>query len=85
MKRFPLIFLFFLNAINLSSQVIADTLLFEPFYNLVKKNHPVVKLAGLQLDRGSSAVMLAKGSFDPQAFSYLDKDRKSTRLNSSHT
>ena len=72
MKRFPLIFLFFLNAINLSSQVIADTLLFEPFYNLVKKNHPVVKLAGLQLDRGSSAVMLAKGSFDPQAFSYLD-------------
>jgi outer membrane protein TolC len=50
----------------------SDTLLFDSFFNLVKKNHPVVKLAGLQLDRGSATVMLSRGSFDPQAFSYID-------------
>lgn len=57
---------------EISGQINTDTLNFNSFFNLVKKNHPVVKLAGLQLVRGSSSVMLAKGSFDPQAFSYLD-------------
>ncbi|MFN5458998.1 MAG: TolC family protein [Bacteroidota bacterium] len=48
-----------------------DTLLFPDFFAIVKKNHPVVKMANLQPLRGSTNVMQAKGGFDPQSYSYL--------------
>lgn len=49
-----------------------DTLLFPDFFALVKKNHPVIKLANLQIQRGNASVLQARGSFDPQTYSYLD-------------
>ena len=66
-----LLMVFFTTTISSQSRK-PDTLLFPDFFSLVKKNHPVIKLAGLQTERGNASVMQAKGGFDPQSYSYLD-------------
>lgn len=60
-----------------SSQAQEDSTLFsyQDFYNLVIENHPVVKMAGLQIDFAAADLMMARGGFDPKVVS--DFDRKS--------
>lgn len=48
---------------------------YQDFYNLLIENHPVVKMAGLQVDYAAADLMMARGGFDPKVFS--DFDRKS--------
>jgi outer membrane protein TolC len=45
---------------------------FEEFRVLVNGNHPVARQADLQLRKGESAVLRAKGNFDPKISSTLD-------------
>jgi outer membrane protein TolC len=45
---------------------------FEEFRTLVNNNHPVARQADLQLRKGESAVLRAKGNFDPKLSSNFD-------------
>ena len=46
---------------------------FSDFLNLVKKYHPVVKQAELQIDIGKATVRQARGNFDPTVEAGVDK------------
>lgn len=48
---------------------------YQDFYNLLIENHPVVKMADLQIDFAAADLMMARGGFDPKVLS--DFDRKS--------
>lgn len=48
---------------------------YQDFYNLLIENHPVVKMADLQIDFAAADLLIARGGFDPKVYS--DFDRKS--------
>ncbi|MDP5121112.1 MAG: TolC family protein [Spirosomaceae bacterium] len=43
------------------------------FYGLVIQNHPVVKLAELEIDYAAAELMMARGAFDPKVMSTYDR------------
>lgn len=65
--------LMLLNCLNLKAQEQGDTLRFEPYLDLVKKNHPLAKQAGLQSAFAAARRKKAKGAFDPTIRSNWDE------------
>lgn len=51
----------------------AKLLNYVDFYGLVIQNHPVVKLADLEIDNATTELMQARGAFDPKLFSAFDR------------
>lgn len=51
-----------------------EVLSFQEFLGYVKKHHPVVRQAGLQLNFGEAELLKARGGFDPKI--EVDYDRK---------
>lgn len=51
-----------------------QTLLFEEYLGYVKKHHPLMKQANLQLSMGEAQLLKARGGFDPKV--EVDHDRK---------
>jgi outer membrane protein TolC len=56
----------------ISQQGIIDSLTFENFREMVLTNHPLMKVAGLNIDRAESNMRIARGSFDPKLAASLD-------------
>ncbi|MBT8185754.1 MAG: TolC family protein [Eudoraea sp.] len=70
-----LIFLVMLIIIPLNAQQIdSDVLGFREYLGYVKKYHPIVRQAQLQIDVGQANLMKARGGFDPKI--EVDYDRK---------
>ncbi|MCU0324964.1 MAG: TolC family protein [Spirosomaceae bacterium] len=55
------------------AQNIEKTLSYIDFYGLILKNHPVVKLANLEIDYAQTELLQAKGQFDPKLISGFDR------------
>lgn len=55
------------------AQNIEKTLTYTDFYGLILKNHPVVKLANLEIDYAQTELLQAKGQFDPKLTSGFDR------------
>lgn len=89
-----LLLIFFLLSLRVSAQL-TDSLVFDAFYTLVLKNHPVAKQAALLPEMAKSELRSARGAFDPilqtelrnkttkgdESYSYLQPQLKmATRL-----
>ncbi|SOE23625.1 Outer membrane protein TolC [Spirosomataceae bacterium TFI 002] len=61
-------------SISTNAQVADTTLLsYIDFYTLLIKNHPVVKMAGLEVDYAQADLLMARGGFDPKLESNFDR------------
>lgn len=69
----PKIILLLLISTNSNSQTLPKTLSYQDFYGLVIRNHPVVKLANLEIDDAQAELMQARGQFDPKIASQFDR------------
>jgi outer membrane protein TolC len=58
--------------VSASQSQIIDSLTFENFREMVLTNHPLMKVAKLNLDRANSNMMMARGAFDPKLAAGLD-------------
>jgi outer membrane protein TolC len=69
-KVFSLYFLIFLlfslNTNGQNNTVEGDSLSIQEFIGFVKKYHPVIRQAGLQLSEAQAKLMKARGAFDPK-------------------
>ena len=59
-------FLFSLDAKGQDNTVSGDSLSLQEFIGFVKKYHPVISQAGLQLSEAQAKLMKARGAFDPK-------------------
>lgn len=87
-KIFFLNILFLLLCCSLNAQVTDSVFTYNEFLGYVKKYHPVVKQADLEINRAQAALMMARGGFDPKIeVDYEEKMFKDTEyyslLNSS--
>lgn len=64
MKSILIGFLFF--SISLWSQNVTKELTYNEFLGYVKKYHPLVKSANLELNQAQANLMMARGGFDPK-------------------
>lgn len=71
-----IIFLLLSPFVAVAQNALSDsaTLTAEEFIHIVKKFHPVVKLANINIAKATAAVVIARGGFDPLA--YLNTDQK---------
>lgn len=79
---------FFLITVSGFSQFNAKELSFEEYLGFVKKFHPLVKTANLEISRAQANLMVSRGAFDPKIeIDYSKKEFKNTEyysiLNSS--
>lgn len=72
-KRFFLILLLYASQL-FSQEKPVEVLSFQEYLGYVKKHHPVVRQAGLQLNIGEAELLKARGGFDPKL--EVDYDRK---------
>ena len=52
-----------------------SVLRFEEYMGYVKKHHPMVKQAELQLNAGEATLLRARGGFDPKIEADLDRKK----------
>lgn len=71
MKRFYLIVFIF--TFKLFGQEIPKEFTYNEFLGYVKKFHPLVKIANLELNRAQANLMMARGGFDPKIEVDFDK------------
>ena len=71
MKRFYLILFIF--TFKCFGQEIPKEFTYNEFLGYVKKFHPLVKTANLELNRAQANLMMARGSFDPKIEVDFDK------------
>lgn len=88
MKFLAFILLLLSNFVVLSQNTTSEILTFDEYLGYVKKYHPVVKQANLQVSQAQAGIMAARGGFDPKLeVDYNTKQFKSkeyyTFLNSS--
>jgi len=73
-------FLFSFNSNGQNNTVSSDSLSLQEFVGFVKKYHPVIRQAGLQLSEAQAKLMKARGAFDPKLTGdYNRKDFDSKR------
>ena len=77
MKKLFLTLLFFTTL--LSAQEKSSEFTFNEFLGFVKKHHPMVKTANLELSRAQANLMAARGGFDPKI--EVDFDKKQFKNN----
>ena len=65
MKRILIAFLF-LSCTAFGQQIISKELTYNEFLGYVKKYHPLVKSANLELSEAQANLMMARGGFDPK-------------------
>ena len=46
---------------------------YDDYFDIVKSNHPVAKLADLQLQKGEATLLKSRGAFDPKIFTDASK------------
>uniref|UniRef100_UPI0037BEF70D TolC family protein n=1 Tax=Flavobacterium sp. TaxID=239 RepID=UPI0037BEF70D len=63
MKTFYLLFFFAVNFVN--AQVTRE-MSFNEYLAMVKKFHPLVKIADLEISQAQSNLLMARGAFDPK-------------------
>ena len=76
MKKFLLIFLLygtFLQAQNTTAVSPSNEFSYNEFLGYVKKYHPLVKNADLEITRAQANLMMARGGFDPKIEVDFDK------------
>lgn len=66
------IVLFYLSLCNANAQVTTNYLSFEEYLGIVKKYHPVVKIANLEISQAQATLLMARGAFDPKLISEFD-------------
>lgn len=86
--RWLFVFLLFHNSVIYSQDFNKEVLSYSEFLGYVKKYHPLVKQANLQISNAEAALMVARGGFDPKIeVDYNTKEFKGTEyyslLNSS--
>ncbi len=74
MKNWMLLMLFFKAWFLYPQEAPVEVLTFQEYLGYVKKYHPVVRQAGLQLNIGEAELLRARGGFDPKI--EVDYDRK---------
>jgi len=72
MKRLFYILLLFSTVIN-AQETVSKELSYNEFLGYVKKNHPLVKNAQLELNKAQAELMMARGSFDPKLEANYDQ------------
>ncbi|HQE35323.1 MAG TPA: TolC family protein, partial [Flavobacterium alvei] len=72
MKRLFYILLLFSTVIN-AQETVSRELSYNEFLGYVKKNHPLVKNAQLELNKAQAELMMARGSFDPKLEANYDQ------------
>ncbi|TDD93992.1 TolC family protein [Flavobacterium cellulosilyticum] len=72
MKRLLYFFLFFALGMN-GQETVSHELTYNEFLGYVKKYHPLVKNANLELNKAQANLMAARGSFDPKIEVDFDK------------
>ena len=63
MKTFYLLFFF---AVNFVSAQITSEMSFNEYLGMVKKFHPLVKIADLEISQAQANLLMARGAFDPK-------------------
>ena len=83
MKKFLLIFLLygtFLQAQNTTAVSPSNEFSYNEFLGYVKKYHPLVKNADLEITRAQANLMMARGGFDPKI--EVDLTKSSSKIKS---
>jgi outer membrane protein TolC len=65
--------LFFFSIITNGQETASKELSYNEFLGYVKKNHPLVKNAQLELNKAQAELMMARGSFDPKIEANFDQ------------
>lgn len=63
MKTFYLLFFF---AVNFVSAQVTSEMSFNEYLGMVKKFHPLVKIADLEISQAQANLLMARGAFDPK-------------------
>jgi outer membrane protein TolC len=74
-KALAVSFILLFKAFSLTGQTVdaVKYMTYVEFYGLVIQNHPVVKLAELEIDYAEAELLMARGAFDPKIFSTFDR------------
>ena len=74
-KALVLSFILFFKFFSLTGQILdaVKYMTYVEFYGLVIQNHPVVKLAELEIDYAEAELLMARGAFDPKVRSSFDR------------
>jgi len=74
-KALVLSFISLFNLFSLAAQTVDSVkyMTYVEFYGLVIQNHPVVKLAELEIDYAEAELLMVRGAFDPKVRSTFDR------------
>lgn len=79
LKHYTYCFLIFFSCLSIGNaqELDSNVLTFNEYLGYVKKYHPIVKQANLEIDKAQANLMLARGGFDPKIeVDYSEKEFK---------